>query len=235
MRTTAIIPTSPIPSHPSAEIIEETIVSIQERVTCDIIIMCDGVRPEQEDLADAYQEYLRRLIRLCNRRWDARPLIYPWLHQAGVTKATLPLVETSTLLFVEHDTPLMGDIPFPELIPVVESAAVNVIRFYHEAEIHPEHQHLMIGTGVIQGAPLTFTTQYSQRPMLANTEWYRQMMTRYFEVARCFIEDRVHGPAQNEPWGDWRLAIYTPDGVIKRSTHTDGRAGGPKFDESQRW
>lgn len=235
-RLTVLIPTSPIPTHPSTSIIEETIESVRFLVEAETLIMVDGIRPEQEELTGQYQEYVQRLIWLCNWEWDAQPILYPWLHQAGVTKATLPLVETSTFLFVEHDTPLLPDIPFRRLIPLVESGVVNVIRFYHEAQIHSEHQHLMIGNALIEEIPLTFTRQYSQRPMLINTDWYRKTMAKFFtDQSRCFIEDRLHSPAQNEPWGLWRLAIYTPEGVIKRSTHTDGRAGGPKFDESQIW
>lgn len=233
--TTVLIPTSPIPSHPDTSIIEETIQSIRDRVQCEILVMCDGVRPEQGNMDDAYNEYLRRLI-FYSEHWGIRPLIYPWLHQAGVTKATLPLVTTPTFLFVEHDTPLVGEIPFGRIIPMVESAAVNVLRFYFDVTIHPDHQHLMIGTGTIQHVTMTFTRQWSQRPFVANTEWFRQMMKRWFSNnSRCFIEDRVHGPSQNEPWGNWRIALYTPDGDIKRSTHTDGRAGLPKYDETQIW
>ena len=40
--------------------------------------------------------------------------------------------------------------------------------------------------------------------------------------------------AQSEPDRN-RLAIYHPEGNIKRSYHLDGRRGGPKFDETQVW
>lgn len=233
---TVIIPTSPISSNPSTEIIEETVGSIRERTAAEIWIMCDGVRAEQADMNDAYQLYLFRLLGLC-RQWDAMPFLFGWRHQAGITHDTLAAVETPCVLFVEHDTPLIGQIPFDRICNVVESGAVNVVRFYHEAAIHPEHASLMIGSGIIEGVPLTFTKQYSQRPMIINTAWYRRIFDRFFtEKSRCFIEDRLHSPAQTEPWGDWRLAIYSPDEpIIKRSTHTNGRAGGPKFDESQVW
>lgn len=233
MRTTVLIPTSPIPSHPSTAIIEETIQSVRDRLpSSEILIMCDGVRPEQADMTDPYSEYLRRLIYLCDTDWEARPFIYPWLHQAGITRRTLDWVETPTVLFVEQDTPLVGEIPFGRIIPLVESGVVNLIRFYHEVEIHPDHQHLMIGTGTIGHVGLTFTTQWSQRPHVARTDFYRKMLDRFFTYSsRTMIEDRVHSPAQTEPAGDWRLALYTPaEANIKRSTHTDGRAGGPKFE-----
>lgn len=90
----------------------------------------------------------------------------------------------------------------------------------------------MIGNGAIGEVPLTFTKQYSQRPFVAHTGWYRHLLNRFFPAtARTMIEDRLHSPAQTEPWGDWRLAIYTPDEpIIKRSTHTDGRGDEDKFE-----
>jgi hypothetical protein len=32
-----------------------------------------------------------------------------------------------------------------------------------------------------------------------------------------------------EGWRDWRMAIYHPEGDIKRSLHLDGRSGEPKY------
>ena len=58
-----LIPTSPIPSHPSTEMIETTIASVKEQLPdAPIIVMIDGIRPEQAELRPAYDEYTRRTL-----------------------------------------------------------------------------------------------------------------------------------------------------------------------------
>jgi hypothetical protein len=61
-----LIPTSPIPSHPSTEMIETTIASVKEQLPdAPIILMIDGIRPEQAELRPAYEEYTRRILWRC--------------------------------------------------------------------------------------------------------------------------------------------------------------------------
>ena len=58
---TVLIPTSPIPSCPSTEIIDATYRSIRERLpSAPILIACDGYH-EGACSEDAYDEYLSRL------------------------------------------------------------------------------------------------------------------------------------------------------------------------------
>ncbi len=85
------------------------------------------------------------------------------------------------------------------------------------------------------------TAQWSQRPHLASTAFYRDMIDRYFNPqSRTMIEDVMHGIVheayQREGemgWNLWRLWIYTPETDslgIKRSYHLDGRGADPKYD-----
>jgi hypothetical protein len=195
--------------------------------------MCDGVRPEQQDLTDAYNEYLRRVVWKAMHHWDQ---VYPvimgqFVHQAEATRRTLDRVYTPLVLFVEHDTPLIGDIPFGQLGDAVKAENL-IIRLHHEAAVHPEHVHLNAGPlRTAAGVPIQPTVQWSQRPHLAQTDKYRHLIATYFTPeSRTFIEDKMHGVAHYDRWEDWRLALYHPEGDIKRSTHTDGRAGASKFD-----
>ena len=56
---TVVIPTSPIPSHPSTAIIDETIASVRKQLPDSrIIVTADGVRAEQVGMANNYFEYL---------------------------------------------------------------------------------------------------------------------------------------------------------------------------------
>lgn len=237
---TVIVPTSPIPSHPSLAILAETLASVQERLPgCEVIVVADGVRPEQEDRRADYEGYLRNLVRHATLWWEnVTPLILDsHHHQALATAEALRLVETPTLLFVEHDTPLVGDIPFDGIVDVVLAGEANVVRLHHEAEVLEPHRHLMLeGTPrVLRGLPFLGTMQWSQRPHVAGTTFYRQILRQYFgQESRTMIEDVMHGVVQTASasgaWGMFRLFMYAPDGDMKRSTHLDGRESDPKFD-----
>lgn len=241
---TVVVPTSPIPSHPDTDIITETIRSIRASglADVDIILACDGVRDEQHHHSGAYDEYLRRLLWSTNHEWDnVVPLLArEHLHQANLTREALRLVRTPLVVFVEHDTPVCGDIPWKDLANVVLAGDANLVRLHHEAHILDVHQHLMLEDepAVVRGVPLLRTAQWSQRPHIASTGFYRDFIDRYFPTTcRTMIEDRMHGVVESAwreegaaGWGRWRLFMYAPGGDMKRSFHLDGRAGDPKFD-----
>lgn len=237
-RITVLIPTSPIPSHPSLEIIEETVRSVRKRLPlAEIVVMADGVRPELAHRKGGYIEYLESLIWAC-RQWRATPLIFTeFQHQANMTRRTLELVRTDLTLFVEHDTPLVGDIPWQALGHFVLNDDFHVIRLHHEKQIPPAHSWLMRGVVSLfkGGGDYKFmkTVQWSQRPHLVRTDKYREWIDTYFPVtSRTMIEDRMHGIVEGSKWDTFRIGIYHPKNGIKRSTHLDGRAGDPKFEES---
>lgn len=236
---TTLIPTSPIPSHPSTEIIEQTIQSIRERLDGEIIIMVDGIRPEQEERRADYEEYTRRLLWLINNEWEnIIPIVFKeHKHQANMTREALKLVKTPFILFVEHDTPLREkpfDIPFYDMEDMILSKEANVIRLMHEAHILEPHKYLMLD----EGNRYTRTAQWSQRPHLALTEFYKQMIDTYFSLSsNTMIEDLIHGHVMNAyqtrgqaGWNDWKLWIYTPQGDMKRSLNLDGRQDDPKYE-----
>ncbi len=244
---TVIIPTSPTPQHPSTDHIVETIESVRARLPFSpIIVVADGVRPEQEHLRKPYNEYLRRLLWLTNRCPNVLPILLPeWRHQANAARAALVEVSSPLVLFVEHDTPLVGEIDWEGCAGMIRGGTANVIRFHHEAEVHPEHTHLMLDDpddpdpqrrSCYEGEPLLRTIQWSQRPHLAHAMFYRDLLARYFAPeSRTMIEDVLHGVVQDTyarhgqaGWEAWRLWLYAPDGDMKRSTHLDSRGDEPK-------
>jgi hypothetical protein len=85
----------------------------------------------------------------------------------------------------------------------------------------------------LDGVWLRRTLQWSQRPHLASTEYYRKIMARYFPPDNStMIEDRMHSVAQTNP-DENRIAVYCPsdpDGSIVRSYNLDGRQDDPKYD-----
>lgn len=233
---TAIVPVSPIASHPDTAIIEETIGSIRYWLPdAEIILTFDGVRPEQEDLRDSYEEAIRRILWYADHSWGhVTPIIFEQhQHQSGMMRVALEHVKTPLLLYVEQDTPLVCDehIPWEELRAFILKDHADVIRLHHEALILDVHQHLMKDR---QG-PFVRTAQWSQRPHLASRPFYERIMKTQFSAdARCFIEERMASVLESEWRRSARVFVYAPEvDNIKRSYHLDGRAGGPQFIESQ--
>lgn len=247
---TVVIPTSPIPSHPDMSIIQATIESIRvELPGAEILIAADGVREEQAQLAARYHHYLHDLCQWANSQFNVWVFTHDeHLHQSGLMRSILPEVNTPFVLFVEHDTPLEGTVPFAEMLVEMDRWELNSMRLLHETAIPPGSERLFLeriqGSGMY--APWVPTIQWSQRPHLARTDWYREIITTYFGAeSRTFIEDLMHGVAQvgtdpkglsyaarmrrHEAWERWRMAVYAPDGSWKRSGHLDGRAGESKF------
>jgi len=145
---TVVIPCSPIPAHPSTEMIEKTIADIRVHLpTSEILITVDGVRPEQEHYREAYDEYKKRLLWLANHEWhNVLPILYEeHQHQARMARNVLKRVNTPTILYVEHDAPLTPDRPIDwrACVANILDGTANVIRFSHESKILDEHKHLI--------------------------------------------------------------------------------------------
>lgn len=241
---TVLVTCSPITSHPDTAILEETVASVRERLAgSEIVLAFDGVRPEQEARRADYEEHIRRVLWLADHSWgNTLPLINDrHLHQAVAAKRALEHIQTPLLLFAEHDTPLCGDIPWSEIAETILAGDANVVKLHHEASILEPHRYLMLDQEPqkVRGVPMSRTIQWSQRPHLASVAWYRGLLDRYFpHDEKNFVEDVVYGRliAAHKRDGEmgwlsgWRTWIYTPEGNIQRSGHTDGRAGEDKFD-----
>ena len=203
--------------------------------------MVDGIRNEQRHHSKNYFEYVNRLVHICNNMENVVPMVFDeHKHQGVMTRTALETVRTETILFVEHDTPMtQGEIPWDTAIEAVSARHINLLRFHHEAQVHPEHEHLMIDgqTMNLFGLPVRRTIQWSQRPHLANSDFYRWMCETYFGwESRTMIEDVMYGVLETHyreegipGWEKIGVWMYTPEGDIKRSNHTDGRAGESKY------
>lgn len=227
---TVLVPTSPTPNNPEMDHLMETLVSIRDQLPdSEILLMMDGVRYEQAHRRPDYEEYRRRVLWHCNHHWRGITPFYfnEHLHQAEMTRRTLEHVHTPFVLFVEHDTPLVGDIPWQEWLDALADGN-DVIRTYHEVILQPEHMHLMEE----QYGDYIRTHQWSQRPHLARTSWYRKMIELNFPTNfKGMIEDHIHGVAQSNP-DEFRILLYAPPGNIQRATHVDARGDDPKWVDS---
>lgn len=232
-----VMPVSPIPSHPSTTIIEETIRTIRVHTNAPILVTMDGVRPEQEHMRENYREFIRQFLWKCNFEYkDVLPVLFDeHQHQSGMMKVVTQNVNLPLVLYVEHDTPLTPDreIPLEALGERILSGESNLIRFHFEALIPEPHKHLMIGE---PENDLLKTTQWSQRPHLASMDYYRSIMDGCFSKdANCFIEDKMHSVLQTQEWDRHKAHIYHPQGDIKRSYNLDGRGTDKKFEAEQIW
>ncbi|MFC9432716.1 hypothetical protein [Nocardia sp. NPDC057030] len=236
---TVMVSTSPIPSHPDTAIIDETIASVRAQLPdSEIVLMHDGVRPDQQHRRADYETYIQRVLWSADHQWrNVLPLIFDdHLHQAGCTIRALEHVRTPLLLFIEGDTPLTGEIPWAAISDTIVHGDANVVRFSHEAHILDVHRYLTLDADpqTVRGVPMTRTIQWSQRPHLASVAWYRNTLDRHFRTGTTdFIEEVFHGRLieahrrdGDMGWLTWRTWLYTPPGDIKRSYHLDGRNHG---------
>lgn len=233
-----IIVTSVLPSHPSTEIIDETIQSIRHHLPdSEIFLQIDGLREEQEDRIEDYNLYKEKLLWNCLHKYkNVLPILFDvHSHQSTMMKKTFDYIKTPLMLYIEGDTPLVTDnsIDWKSCKDMIYTGKANTIRFHFEATIPKEHEHLMID---IKGNFIK-TVQWSQRPHLSSVIYYRDIIMPNIP-ARSFIEDTFHGVVHSDfiddgklGWYKHRLWIYYPNNGenIKRSYHLDGRAGTLKF------
>lgn len=235
-----IIPTSVIPSHPETHILDWCIASVRSHLfNAPIYVMADGVRQEQKDREADYNEFKSRIK------------FPPWAgpveligfstfhHQAAMMRETLNSVTTPLVFFIEHDWLLLEPIPWDAMAKTILERQADVIRLHQEAEVHPEHKHLMMDKHIINGIPLRQMKIFWAQPHMAYTDWYRKQLAEKFSpYARTMIEDRLYGINLDTPWEDNKIYVYEPEGSMKRVSHTDGRGKNeygsplvPKYDD----
>lgn len=239
---TVLIPTSPIPSNPDTRIIDTTVESIRERLPhAEIVVMVDGVRPAQEHRRAAYDEFVQRLNWLCGHSWhNVVPVVSGTLrHQSGMTRRAIRTVRTPLTMFVEHDMPLTGDIPFDRIVAVLlEHLALDVVRLSFNHDWEPAHEHMRIDAAPVEigGLPVKRTWQWSQNPHVATTAYYREIMEQYVTEEPRFVEEVMSGVCAGAwidhgmtGWGRHRIGVYAPEGNLARCYHLDGRGTDPAY------
>ena len=251
---TVLIPTSPIPSHPSTAILDETIANIRKYTDAEIIIMCDGVHSSLEHRRGDYKRYIDAIqSKKVNGDYGNChiPVFENHEHQARMTRFVLQnMVKTPLIMFCEHDCSPIGDIPFEKICEYVateDSSYINCIRFNIFDKTPAEHQYLMlseepetihewvVGGEVVKTIKATRTIQWSQRPHIAKAQWYRNILKTFFPPNdKTMIEDVMHSVVQTQydlnKRDDFGLAIYAPDeGTQLRSYHSDARGSDEKI------
>lgn len=247
-----VIFTSPSPAHPSTEHIDRVVASVRFHFPLmEIILLCDGVRPELEHRRKQYEEYLRQLLWKCQRSkdyWNVLPVIFDrHMHQAAMMRTALAdpkLIKTPLLFVLEHDTPVVrtGEyvsfqgiiadttrpIPWPVIFELVLSGESNLVRLYHRADgIPPVHEYLMKDKFEHGGEQFLRTLSWSQRPHVASTEYYRRMIHDYVTAdTNSMLEDLLATYVMYQPWENNRVVLYWPGPERAMcSWHSDSRCG----------
>lgn len=228
---TVLMPTNPIPSNPSTEVIEQTLASVVEQVpNSEILVMIDGLKPEMSEAKEAYEGYIKRLLFLLKYKYPhCTPVLFDtYSHQSLMTRVALKYVHTPLLLFVEHDTPVVREIDWAGIKALVGSGYAYQVRLSHEGRILPDHEYLMLDQKptLVLNVPLIRTKQWSQRPHVASTEFYRTIIEKYHDDQPRFIEHVMYGKVLHGEWSEFRTHIYAPPGDIQRTIHLDGRKYG---------
>lgn len=246
---TVFIPTSPIPSHPSTEIISKVLHSIRFHLPeARIIISADGVRPQVEHRKKQYEDYLQQLSDRLATMEFGNTCMQIWMEpvqQAEMLRQMLDsgLMDTPLVLFVEHDTYLTTtsnprdeegtglthteDCPinWEDISDIIASGGVNMVRFYLWEKIWHEHEYLMRGQMYQGESKFIKTVQYSQWPNIASADFYRKILSEHFQSKeQKMIEIGMYGPVVAAPWEDYRIAIYHPEPNARRFFHLNGRA-----------
>jgi hypothetical protein len=235
---TVVIPICAMPSHPGTDVLDITLASIRERLPeSEIILMFDGMNPNLMHFTANYQKHIQTMLWRCNFEYtNVSAMVFDeHMHQSLMLKAALDRITTPLLLWSEQDTPLDGEIPFDKIAEVVKTGYANLVRFHHEAAVHPEHEHLMLDhePQTILDVPLIRTVQWSGRPHLASTDFYRQLVRDHWTDRPEFIEHRMYGIVVESPFEQYRLHLYAPEGTQVRSKHLDGRRyGADHYDPS---
>jgi uncharacterized protein (DUF427 family) len=227
---TIIIPTSVIPSHPDTRIVEETINSVRHYFPDnEIILQIDGLREERISWKENYDEYKNRILWKCLHEWtNVLPIIFTeHRHQTTMMKETIDLVNTSLIMYIESDTPLIENkINLQECLDLLETEDCNTVRFHFMEEIPEEHFYLMLE----RKENFIKTIQWSQRPHISKTSYYKDVVLAQSHDKE-FIEDRFYSYVVSNDWDINKLWIYYPNNGtdISMSRHLDGRAGTRKF------
>lgn len=221
---TVIIPTSPIPSHPSTEVIERAIDSIRLHLPDSrILILADGIRQEMQHRKDQYLEYIRRLYALAREKYSHIDVVPFPLHrqQAGMLKWVMDDIHTPLLMFFEHDATLDDKpIEWDAIKALLFSSEANTVRFYWHQELHPEHSHLMLD----RFGPFVKTVQWSSWPHVSRTSFYQRILAQHFaDDDKKMTETVLYSPVLESPWEEYKTVIYAPEPDAIRFHHWDAR------------
>lgn len=222
---TAVVTTSPIPSHPSTAVIDETYESIRHHFpTIPIMILADGVREEQTCWKERYATYLQSINQ---KEWPGVQIhqFQKFMHQAGMIRETLNQVRTPLILWIEHDLPLVKDhIPWDGISQALLDNTVCSVRFLMQGESKKPYYER--GDIEVHGVSLTKTVEFTSLPNIARKDMY-EFIVPHFDHAQIHLEcNNTQGLFHKDDCDKWKLSIYNPPDGKARVGSLDGRSTG---------
>ena len=226
---TILVSSSPIPSNPSTEIINQMMWSVRGHFPdSKIVIMCDGM-PDAISSPSRLTAYSGFKEQIKGRFGNCRVLEFDHhVNQAGMLERGLAEVDTPLLAYFEHDWTFHHGIEWDKIGATIIGGIFNVVRLYMNCRISPFHEGMMFDRVIHDGVPYIHTSQWSQNPHVALTSKYREWADKYVKGRNGSpIEDCLHSPCACGPWENWKVAIYNPihDSSMGMVKHLDGRQG----------
>lgn len=241
---TAVVTTSPIPLHSSTAYIDAVYGSIRHHLPdCKILILADGVRSEQQHLANEYAEYKRRLQ---DKNWTNIEVkeFSEFTHQAGMIRIAMSegWIQTPLLFWVEHDFPMnYTPIDWNGIIQTLISGEVHCIRFcydddtrYFDRPNQKEQFRNLTGRDMIlftsrAGVPLLPVVWMDTLPHVARVDFY-QYLLQVFKTGRIHVDCAESNQLIEQSYPQWKVALYAPrERTIKKFEGLKGRGSEPKY------
>jgi hypothetical protein len=238
---TIIVTASPIPTHPSLMIIEQTLESlkcIDSSNTVDVILAHDDFHPgSSNEVRQSYNEYLSSLTKKysSNDRFQIIKL-QEWGCLAGNILNAIKFVKTPYVLIVQHDFKFTEVIDVENCIIAMNSfSRIKHIRFNrqpnypyvfdrdpkrrgkHYREETFSHQNLS------RDLDLTKTLGWSDNNHLCKTEYYRDVISQLVRNQKTFPEhpcNLASNTILHRLFGTYIYGEIGKKGVIE---HLDGR------------
>lgn len=241
---TTIITTSPISSHPDTAMIKKVYEGVRKHLpSAAVLILFDGVRQEQKCYEQIYEEY-KRSIRSKNWLNTTFQEFSEFTHQAGMIRSALSqnLVKTPLLLWIEHDFLLNDEIiDWDGVVQTLLDREVDCIRFCHDEDlryISREHQQEQFRNVTGQkmepfvsqsGVPLMPVIAMDTLPHIARADFY-EYLVQFYKEGKIHVDCPQIQEVIENSYPRYKVAMYTPEGNMKRFTNLWGRGDEPKYE-----
>jgi len=250
---TIIVVASPIPSHPSCEIIEETISSLSflgNPNQIPIILAHDAPHPRSASSDRAsYAEYLTRLeAKYGSDESISISVGKTWGHLIGNITEALRHVHTRYVLIVQHDLPFVRSVDLDSVLDVMNSyEQVKHVRFNKRSNIAVGYDGLtpvdaaffeeerFLAANSTKSLSLVRTSAWSDNNHVCRKDYYGQVVQPIVGGMRLPPEsiNFLNSPLTHGYFGTYIYGPISGEAVIR---HLDGRMSGKAAEpRDQRW
>lgn len=238
---TVIVTTSPIPTHPSTQIIDETIESFlffDTQGSVKVILANDACHPDASDkVRDTYANYLDKIAEKYSTNEKFKIIqLKNWGCLAGNIFNAIKVVETPYVLIVQHDFKFVEEIAIKDCIEAMNAFEhIKHIRFNRQANYpyvfdcdpkkriknYREESYKIQA----QSRELTLikTLGWSDNNHLCKTKYYRDVVSKLIGKRRTFPEHPCNLASDkilHKLFGTYIYGGLGKEGVIQ---HLDGR------------